>query len=356
MTQQLDPKQVRGLQEELDTLDSMAKIKTIGANLNLSDEGELSATGGGGGGGGTLYSTLGDHIDGAITQKASTDLLAHKDDFDTLSGTVGSLSSTVGTHTSEISGLTTAVAGKEPTIAAGTTSQYWRGDKSWQTLDKTAVGLSNVDNTSDATKKSDFTGSIASSNTGFVTGGDAYTALADKVEATQTVSTDPVEATVTTDDITTSAVTTAKIADGAVTNAKIGSAAVKASNIDFTTLPTGAYESNAQPTASVSTSWGNVQAISDLSAGKYIVTFTTSINQNDGGTRNILYRFLPSSGNATDEILANCLNQGTSYWNLHSGNRFVELTADGSITLQAKGEVGFSFQLHHLHIYAIKIG
>lgn len=35
----------------------------------------------------------------------------------------------------------------EPTITAGTTSQYWRGDKSWQTLDKTAVGLGNVENT-----------------------------------------------------------------------------------------------------------------------------------------------------------------------------------------------------------------
>ncbi|HKR81426.1 MAG TPA: glycosyl hydrolase family 28-related protein [Candidatus Saccharimonadales bacterium] len=44
------------------------------------------------------------------------------------------------------------LSGKEPTIAAGTTAQYWRGDKSWQTLDKTAVGLNNVDNTSDATK------------------------------------------------------------------------------------------------------------------------------------------------------------------------------------------------------------
>ena len=31
-------------------------------------------------------------------------------------------------------------------------SQYWRGDKSWQTLDKTAVGLANVDNTADANK------------------------------------------------------------------------------------------------------------------------------------------------------------------------------------------------------------
>ena len=40
----------------------------------------------------------------------------------------------------------------EPPIALGTTSQYWRGDKSWQTLDKTAVGLANVDNTADANK------------------------------------------------------------------------------------------------------------------------------------------------------------------------------------------------------------
>ncbi|QDF18816.1 hypothetical protein SEA_SCENTAE_97 [Gordonia phage SCentae] len=40
----------------------------------------------------------------------------------------------------------------EPALAAGTTSQYLRGDKSWQTLNKAAVGLSNVDNTSDANK------------------------------------------------------------------------------------------------------------------------------------------------------------------------------------------------------------
>lgn len=41
---------------------------------------------------------------------------------------------------------------KEGAISTGTTGQYWRGDKSWQTLDKSAVGLSNVDNTSDANK------------------------------------------------------------------------------------------------------------------------------------------------------------------------------------------------------------
>src|SRR5262245_24079465 len=43
-------------------------------------------------------------------------------------------------------------ATKEPIIAPGTAAQYWRGDKTWQTLDKVAVGLANVDNTSDANK------------------------------------------------------------------------------------------------------------------------------------------------------------------------------------------------------------
>lgn len=44
------------------------------------------------------------------------------------------------------------LATKEPTIAPGTTSQYYRGDKTFQTLDKAAVGLGNVDNTSDINK------------------------------------------------------------------------------------------------------------------------------------------------------------------------------------------------------------
>lgn len=68
-----------------------------------------------------------------------------------------SVSSTVSTTELEyLDGVTSAIQtqinGKEPTIAAGTTSQYWRGDKTWQTLDKSAVGLGNVDNTSDANK------------------------------------------------------------------------------------------------------------------------------------------------------------------------------------------------------------
>lgn len=45
-----------------------------------------------------------------------------------------------------------ALNGKEPSITIGTTAQYWRGDKTFQTLNKAAVGLGNVDNTADANK------------------------------------------------------------------------------------------------------------------------------------------------------------------------------------------------------------
>lgn len=44
------------------------------------------------------------------------------------------------------------MAAFEPGITAGTTAQYLRGDKSWQSLNKSAVGLGDVDNTSDANK------------------------------------------------------------------------------------------------------------------------------------------------------------------------------------------------------------
>lgn len=48
--------------------------------------------------------------------------------------------------------LTNGLATKEPVISTGTSAQYWRGDKTFQTLDKNAVGLSNVDNISDLNK------------------------------------------------------------------------------------------------------------------------------------------------------------------------------------------------------------
>lgn len=71
-----------------------------------------------------------------------------------------------------------------------TSSTAYRGDRGKAAYDhsqltsgnphnvtKSDVGLGNVDNTSDSTKKSNFTGSIADGNTGFVTGDDVYDAL-----------------------------------------------------------------------------------------------------------------------------------------------------------------------------------
>lgn len=66
----------------------------------------------------------------------------------TAGATWGSITGTLSAQTD----LQNALNAKEDTITAGTTSQYWRGDKSWQTLNKSAVGLGNVDNTSDANK------------------------------------------------------------------------------------------------------------------------------------------------------------------------------------------------------------
>lgn len=39
----------------------------------------------------------------------------------------------------QVTGLVSDLAAKEPTIAPGTTAQYWRGDKSWQTLTSAVV-------------------------------------------------------------------------------------------------------------------------------------------------------------------------------------------------------------------------
>lgn len=52
----------------------------------------------------------------------------------------------------DIASLQTQVDGKEPTVASGTTGQYYRGDKTWQTLDQASVGLGSVTNTADADK------------------------------------------------------------------------------------------------------------------------------------------------------------------------------------------------------------
>ncbi|MFZ1250095.1 MAG: hypothetical protein WAR37_01450 [Candidatus Microsaccharimonas sp.] len=56
-------------------------------------------------------------------------------------------------HTiTDITNLQSSLGGKEPSVIAGTTTDFYRGDKTWQPLNKAAVGLSNVDNTSDNNK------------------------------------------------------------------------------------------------------------------------------------------------------------------------------------------------------------
>jgi hypothetical protein len=59
----------------------------------------------------------------------------------------GGITGTLSTQTD----LQSALNAKENSITAGTTSQYYRGDKTFQTLDKTAVGLGNVANTDTTT-------------------------------------------------------------------------------------------------------------------------------------------------------------------------------------------------------------
>lgn len=52
----------------------------------------------------------------------------------------------------DVTDLQSELDGKEPVITGSDTTTYWRGDKSFQTLNKAAVGLANVDNTTDANK------------------------------------------------------------------------------------------------------------------------------------------------------------------------------------------------------------
>lgn len=75
----------------------------------------------------------------------------------TFTGTPAGPTAVAGTSTTQLATtafVTTADNLKENTIAAGTTAQYWRGDKTWQALNAAAVGLGNVNNTADTAKQS----------------------------------------------------------------------------------------------------------------------------------------------------------------------------------------------------------
>jgi len=97
--------------------------------------------------------------------------------------------------------------GKEPAITAGTTAQYWRGDKSWQTLNATAVGLGNV--TNDAQTKAAIVPNTLPIGGQILVGNAVGTAYAPKTMST---------------DISLDANAVATITNNAVTNAKLAQA------------------------------------------------------------------------------------------------------------------------------------
>lgn len=71
----------------------------------------------------------------------------------------------------------TTFTNKENAITAGTTSQYFRGDKTFQTLDSAAVGLGNVPNV-DATQRANHTGTqLAATISDFDSAADARVAI-----------------------------------------------------------------------------------------------------------------------------------------------------------------------------------
>lgn len=65
--------------------------------------------------------------------------------------TLNEIAAAIGDDENFASTVNTALLGKEPVITSGSSGQYFRGDKTWQTLDKTAVGLANVENTAIST-------------------------------------------------------------------------------------------------------------------------------------------------------------------------------------------------------------
>lgn len=88
------------------------------------------------------HATTKAYVDGLVTAGAP-DATTSSKGIVQLAGDLG------GTATSPtVPGL----AGKEPTVTAGASTDYYRGDKTWQPLTKAAVGLANVDNTTDAAK------------------------------------------------------------------------------------------------------------------------------------------------------------------------------------------------------------
>lgn len=224
------------------------------------------------------------------------------------------------------------LANKENTITAGSTAQYYRGDKSWQTLDKSAVGLANVDNTSDASKPVstatqtalDLKAPLASAaltgtptaptatagtnttqiaTTAFVVAAmtnasvaDATTSdkgkiqLAGDLGGTGTTAAAPVisDNAITSSKIAPSAITNAKIADGSITTTKIADANVSTAKLADGSVTTAKIDAaaitNAKIGETISIANGGTGATTQTAAFDALSPMTTSGDIIYGGT------------------------------------------------------------------------
>lgn len=174
------------------------------------------------------------------------------------------------------------LAAKENTISAGTTAQYWRGDKSWQTLDKSAVGLGNVPNT-DATSRANHTGtqtastisdfegaartavvasSISDGDTTHAPSGDAvFDALALKQDAITGAAT-----SITGSDLTASK---ALVSDA---SGKVAASSVTATELGYLSGVTSAIQNQISGKQSTITGAATSITVSDLTASKALVS------------------------------------------------------------------------------------
>lgn len=90
-------------------------------------------------------------IDNAVSS-SNTDFSNINNQITTINNQITTINNNASTINNQITTINSNITLKENIINAGTTTQYFRGDKTFRTLDKTAVGLANVDNTSDLNK------------------------------------------------------------------------------------------------------------------------------------------------------------------------------------------------------------
>ena len=174
--------------------------------------------------------------------------------------TLNELAAALGDDANYATTITTALGGKEPTITSGTTSQYWRGDKSWQTLDKSAVGLSDVENTAIST----WTGSSNITTVGTLTNLTVTNTITGSVSGNSAT-------------VTNGVYTTGSYADPSwitsLSKSKVG-----LSNVEDTALSTWAGSSSVTTVGTIATGVWQGSEISTT----YTVAKVTSVNGSTG--------------------------------------------------------------------------